>query len=158
MATTCKRHPDEETRLSCSNCGDPICPRCLVDTPVGQKCPACARQARSARVRGKPRQYVKGVGVGLLASVGVAVGLWFLMASVGFLTWIGSGFGGYGIARSVRWGAEGNAASPFRIMSHALAVLVVAAAWWFSFGVLVPRGLGIITYIAAVYGVIVAYR
>lgn len=158
MTTTCKRHPAEETRLFCTNCGDPICPRCAVAAPVGQKCPECARQARSARARGKPRQYVKGIAAGTLTAAAVAVGLTFLMVGVGFLTWIGSGVGGYGIGRSVRWGAEGNAASPFRIASYVLAVLVVAVAWLFSFGIVVPRGLGIITYLAAVYGVVVAYR
>ncbi|MGH3443326.1 MAG: B-box zinc finger protein [Nitriliruptorales bacterium] len=157
MATTCKRHPDQETRLFCANCSDPICPRCSVDTPVGQKCPACARQARSARARGKPRQYAKGIGAGLLAAAGVAVGLRFLIVGVGFLTWIASGFGGYGVARAVRWGAEGNAAGPFRIASHILAVGAVEATW-LAIGFVVAPGLNIVTYIAAVYGVIVAFR
>lgn len=155
--TTCKRHPGEETRLFCASCGDPICPRCAVPTPVGQKCPDCARQARSARARGKPRQYVKGVAVGLLTAAGVAVGLFFLLTSIGFLLWIGSGFGGYAIARAVRWGAEGNAASPFRIASHVLAVLAVEAAW-LAVGVVIATGFGIVTYVAAIYGVVVAYR
>ncbi|MBI2829807.1 MAG: hypothetical protein HYX81_01465 [Chloroflexi bacterium] len=39
----CAAHPDVETNLTCSKCGKPICPRCLVQTPVGARCPQCAR-------------------------------------------------------------------------------------------------------------------
>ncbi len=41
---TCYRHPDRETGVSCSNCGRPICPDCMTVTPVGMRCPECARQ------------------------------------------------------------------------------------------------------------------
>jgi membrane associated rhomboid family serine protease len=41
---TCYRHADRETGVSCSNCGRPICPDCMTATPVGMRCPECARQ------------------------------------------------------------------------------------------------------------------
>jgi membrane associated rhomboid family serine protease len=41
---TCYRHPDRETGVSCSNCERPICPDCMTPTPVGMRCPECARQ------------------------------------------------------------------------------------------------------------------
>ena len=41
--TSCYRHPDRATGLSCSTCGRPICVECSQDTPVGQKCPECAK-------------------------------------------------------------------------------------------------------------------
>ncbi len=44
MAETCYRHPDRETAVSCSSCGRPICPDCMTPTPVGMRCPECARQ------------------------------------------------------------------------------------------------------------------
>jgi membrane associated rhomboid family serine protease len=44
MAQTCYRHPDRQTGVSCSNCGRPICPDCMTPTPVGMRCPECARQ------------------------------------------------------------------------------------------------------------------
>ncbi len=45
---TCYRHPDRETRLSCSECGRPICTDCVTAAPVGLRCPdhAGGRQAR----------------------------------------------------------------------------------------------------------------
>src|SRR5215216_6623276 len=39
---TCYRHPSRETGVSCSNCGNPICPDCMTPTPVGMRCPECA--------------------------------------------------------------------------------------------------------------------
>jgi membrane associated rhomboid family serine protease len=51
MAETCYRHPDRETGVSCSSCGRPICPDCMTPTPVGMRCPECARQ-RTKVVRG----------------------------------------------------------------------------------------------------------
>jgi membrane associated rhomboid family serine protease len=44
MEQTCYRHPNRETRVSCSNCGRPICPDCMTPTPVGMRCPECARE------------------------------------------------------------------------------------------------------------------
>jgi membrane associated rhomboid family serine protease len=46
---TCYRHPDRETGVSCSNCGRPICPQCMTSTPVGMRCPECARQTTRVR-------------------------------------------------------------------------------------------------------------
>jgi hypothetical protein len=40
--TFCSRHPKVETGLKCGRCGTPICPRCMVYTPVGIRCPDCA--------------------------------------------------------------------------------------------------------------------
>jgi membrane associated rhomboid family serine protease len=46
---TCYRHPDRETGVSCSNCGRPICPDCMTPTPVGMRCPECAKQKTQVR-------------------------------------------------------------------------------------------------------------
>lgn len=32
-----------DTTLRCSKCDRPICPKCMVQTPVGARCPECAR-------------------------------------------------------------------------------------------------------------------
>jgi membrane associated rhomboid family serine protease len=46
---TCYRHPKRETGVSCSNCGNPICPDCMTPTPVGMRCPDCAGQRTQVR-------------------------------------------------------------------------------------------------------------
>lgn len=47
---TCYRHPNRETGVSCANCGRPICPECMTSTPVGMRCPECARDRTRVRV------------------------------------------------------------------------------------------------------------
>jgi membrane associated rhomboid family serine protease len=45
----CYRHPNRETGVSCSNCGNPICPDCMTATPVGMRCPECSLQKTPVR-------------------------------------------------------------------------------------------------------------
>ena len=49
QTTTCYRHPSRETGVSCSSCGKPICPDCMTPTPVGMRCPDCARERTRIR-------------------------------------------------------------------------------------------------------------
>ena len=44
----CYRHPDRETRLSCSECGRPICTDCTTFAPVGLRCPEHSGKAQGA--------------------------------------------------------------------------------------------------------------
>ncbi len=150
-ATTCARHPGTETRLACSQCDTPICPRCAVQTPVGQKCPACARQPKTARRQGKPQQYGKATAFGVLAA-GVAVLVLPFVFGLPFLSWIATGFVGFGIGHAVLTGAEGNRADPFRNLAVGLAVAAVLGTFLIRYGVIVPGGLGFVLYLAAAYG------
>jgi hypothetical protein len=74
-ATHCVNHPKVETLVSCANCGDPICPDCMVQAPVGIKCRTCARMPRSALVRMKPDRALRAVGaaLGVVAVGGIAL-------------------------------------------------------------------------------------
>lgn len=75
--TTCARHRNVETALRCPSCGTPICPKCLVHTPVGAKCPPCARGPRLKFQRVEPRAYLwsgaAGLGVALLGGTVLSV-------------------------------------------------------------------------------------
>jgi hypothetical protein len=52
----CVNHPNELTFVRCNRCDAPICVRCMVDTPVGKKCRACARN--QSHVTESSPQYV----------------------------------------------------------------------------------------------------
>jgi membrane associated rhomboid family serine protease len=86
---TCYRHPNRETGVSCSNCGNPICPDCMTATPVGMRCPDCAGQKQ--RVHTMRSMHVDPIATYVLIAINV---LMFLGAGSGgsFLT--GSGGGG----------------------------------------------------------------
>src|SRR4051794_13063368 len=45
----CYRHPSNETAITCSNCGRPICTDCMVFASVGIKCPECAGRPTGAK-------------------------------------------------------------------------------------------------------------
>src|ERR687892_654339 len=78
LAPTCVNHPKVETRLTCSSCGDPICPRCMVATAVGQKCPRCARQTGRAKGNPDPQLLARAFGAGVAAAAAGAVVFVFL--------------------------------------------------------------------------------
>ncbi|MDQ3780989.1 MAG: hypothetical protein M3354_10675 [Chloroflexota bacterium] len=67
--TRCSYHPSVNTRLRCSRCGKPICPRCGVRTPVGLRCPECAG------VRGLPTYATSSPVLAKAAAAGLAVAL-----------------------------------------------------------------------------------
>lgn len=74
----CSYHPGVETRVSCGECGRYICPKDMKSTPVGYKCPECARPARGQYTYVKPRQAVYGALAGFAAAL---VGAWLLVVS-----------------------------------------------------------------------------
>jgi membrane associated rhomboid family serine protease len=70
----CYRHPDRETRLSCAECGRPICYECMHYTPVGQRCPEHAGQPVGIRKATVPIQRaVTGVGARRVNAVTIAL-------------------------------------------------------------------------------------
>jgi membrane associated rhomboid family serine protease len=77
---TCYRHPNRVTGVSCSSCGRPICPDCMTPTPVGMRCPDCAKQRTKVHnmrnMRSDPR-----VTVGIIIVCAVA---FLASGSIGF--------------------------------------------------------------------------
>ena len=74
----CYRHPKRETGVRCSNCERPICPDCMTSTPVGMRCPECARQRTRTRGIGSTANepvltYIL-IGICVAAYIGQAAG------------------------------------------------------------------------------------
>ncbi len=76
----CAQHPSVETNLRCGKCDRPICPRCAVPTPVGTRCPACARLSRLPIFQVSIRDHIKAAGVGLGVAVVLGV-IWGVASS-----------------------------------------------------------------------------
>jgi membrane associated rhomboid family serine protease len=75
---TCYRHPGRETGVRCSNCERPICPDCMTSTPVGMRCPECARQrTRTPAIRSgsdEPTLTYILIGINVLVALGALLG------------------------------------------------------------------------------------
>ncbi len=104
----CARHPETETGLSCGRCGTPICPRCLVYTPAGTRCPDCAMLRRPPMYELKPLDYARAIAAGAvmagpLGFAGAILGSIRLFASFGIFIALAIGYGA-GIA--VAWGLD----------------------------------------------------
>jgi hypothetical protein len=103
----CATHPNVETELACGRCGKPICPRCLVYTPVGVRCRDCAQVRRIPTYNVSLAYLLRGIGAAV--AMGAAIGgLWaFLLPQAtrayGFyVLFLALGIG-YAIGESVSW-------------------------------------------------------
>jgi hypothetical protein len=96
IVVRCARHPDVETSLRCGRCDTPICPRCAVPTPVGARCPTCARVKRFATVL-KPGE----VGRALVLGLGVAMAGSLIASMVPIIRVLPIVFVGYVVAEVV---------------------------------------------------------
>jgi len=77
----CAAHPEVETNLRCGKCGKPICPRCMVQTPVGARCQECAKLYKLPTYRVSTKYYLRAAGAALgMAIVGGVI--WGAIASV----------------------------------------------------------------------------
>jgi hypothetical protein len=78
----CATHADVETTLRCGKCEKPICPRCLVMTPVGARCKECAaaRKLPTFQLSGLNYLVAGLVALGMGLGVGLVWGLieWLL--------------------------------------------------------------------------------
>ena len=84
----CSSHPDVETNLQCSKCARLICPKCLVQTPVGARCPQCARVSKPPTFHVSPQYYFRAIGAALGMAIvsGIIWGLVEMLVRVVSLT------------------------------------------------------------------------
>ena len=74
----CAKHPNVETNLTCGKCGKPICPKCMVQTPVGIRCYECARLKTLPTYQVTFLYYLRAIGAG----IGIAIVLGFIWWAV----------------------------------------------------------------------------
>jgi hypothetical protein len=126
----CATHPNVETELECGKCGRLICPRCLVQTPVGARCRGCAQLRRLPMFTLRPVDLVRmAVATVVLAT---AVGwLWALAfprpGRLGFMLLLAGVLIGALFAKVVDWagrGKRGPAVTAIAALGVLLAYLV----------------------------------
>jgi hypothetical protein len=82
------RHPQVETNLGCSRCGDPICPQCLIQTQVGARCPSCANVQRSPLVSTTNVDLAKATGAGIGTAIALSAIYVIVLPLVGNLEFL----------------------------------------------------------------------
>ena len=122
-AMRCATHPQTETYLSCGRCDKPICPRCLVQTPVGAKCKKCAN------VRPDPVYHISTPYLlrAVAAAVGLAVGggiLWAVLRGIPFVSFFAAIGVGIAIGEGISWATNRKRGRGLQIVA---AVTVVAS-------------------------------
>ena len=107
-STKCARHPDTETNLRCGKCGTPICPRCLVQTPVGSRCPDCARLRKLPTFRVSGSYYLRAIGAALVtaAIAGLIWGVFNYFIAFFYINLLLAGGVGYLIAEAIGFAAN----------------------------------------------------
>ncbi len=84
----CAEHPNTETYLRCGRCDKPICPKCLVYTPVGTRCKDCARLKKLPVYNVTPGFYLRALAAGAGSALVLGVIWSFLPGGGFFLIWI----------------------------------------------------------------------
>lgn len=123
----CSYHPDVETELTCGRCGKPICPRDVVQTPVGGRCRQCAGIRRMPTYHVPPVFLARGAAAALGggAAGGVA---WWLVLPVRpglFLGLLAALALGYIVSEAIGWATNRKSGPPLQ----ALAVVGVIIAY-----------------------------
>jgi hypothetical protein len=103
----CATHPDVDTNLRCGKCGKPICPKCLVQTPVGARCQDCARLQKLPTFQVTSSYYLRAIGTAVGMAFACGAAWWAIRAVMGipyFSFLLAAGFGyaiGEVVGRSV---------------------------------------------------------
>ena len=83
--TYCARHPNVETYLRCGRCNTPICPRCLVQTPVGARCRDCANVSRLPTVDVPMAYFLRGFAAAVVSGFGAGIFWGYISGGRGFI-------------------------------------------------------------------------
>ena len=150
----CARHPRVETTLTCAKCGTPICPRCMVQAPVGVRCPDCGKAEPLPVFRVTPLYYLRaaGAGLGMAVVAGLLWGVVHRFVPFLYLNFI--------LAPAVGWGiGEVVSLSVGRRLSRwlaAIAGVAVVLAYLVSLSSLFNSRFGLLDLVAVGIGVAVA--
>ncbi len=155
----CATHSDIETSLTCGKCGTPICPRCLVQTPVGMRCKDCARLKRIPTYQVPATYYLRAVGAGLVVAVVCGVIWWAINGILPFflLRFLIAAGAGYAIGEGISFSVNRKRGTGLAVVGgFAVALTFTIAA--VIMPVLVGSGIGSVLFglIAMVIAIVVA--
>lgn len=121
QVTYCARHRTTETVLRCGRCDTPICPQCMVMTPVGARCPECGhgRRIHVPMYSLTPLQYTLSTAAALAVGLGIGVGWWWIIPEglgLFFAVVLGLGFG-WVMFRAIEFASQGKRGAPLQVLA-----------------------------------------
>jgi hypothetical protein len=122
--TFCVNHPNVETTLRCNKCGDPICARCAVRTPVGYRCPKCVKEQQAVFYTGMQIDYIIAAAISLVA--GAAGAYVSSLLGIFFSIFIGPSAGA--LVADLAWRAVGRRRSRYLWLVVCGGIVVATAA------------------------------
>jgi hypothetical protein len=112
----CARHPEIETELACGRCEAAICPKCVVMTDVGARCPTCAPTRKLPQFEVGPIWVLRGAAAALIAGVALGTAWRILLAgTLGFFSLLIAFAIGHAIAEAVSLATNRKAGPPLQI-------------------------------------------
>lgn len=151
----CPRDPEVDTALRCSRCETPICPRCLIQTPVGARCRDCARIVKSPVYTLSGGHVARAAGAALVGGVvmGLIWGFVLLPFTFSYLSILIGAVLGYGFTRVMEL-ATGRKRGPF-VVAFAIGGIVLA---WAMLPFFVPLRVALYGLVAVGVGAYMAYQ
>lgn len=166
-ADYCLRHPATETNLRCGRCEDLICPQCMVTSPVGARCPKCARIGRPAVLDTSVTEMSRAIIFGVVAAIltaAILTGIFWVIAVlpaglviVDVIAVIGGLVGaGYVIGEAVRIGSGNKLDQRLKYVAMGCAFLMWVVGMFLLWGLGGPVGIlantfGIVGMVISVY-------
>ncbi len=146
--TYCKRHPQTESYLGCSRCGDLICAECMIQTPVGARCPDHGAEMRNPMTQASGSEMTRALAAGIGSSILLHLVYFVMLLALGrvglFLAFIAPAAIGYLVGEAVyrasgytrnknlAWAAAGSVFLGFVILSAVFVQVPVG-----TFGILI---------------------
>jgi len=130
----CSFHPGVETNLRCGKCGKPICPRCMVETPVGARCPDCAgaRKLPTSRLSSRYSLIGAGAALGMALVCGAAWGAIERVVPFFSLNLLLAPAAGYAIAEVASLSVNRKRGTSLAIIGGAALVISYLVSLWFT--------------------------
>ena len=130
----CATHPDVETNLRCSKCGKPICPKCMVQTPVGAKCPDCAMLHKLPTYSISTKYYLRAIGAGLGTAIvcGLIWGIIELVIPLFSFNLLLAPAAGFAIRETVSLSVNRKRGTGLAIIAGVAVIISYANSLWFA--------------------------
>jgi len=153
ITTSCAEHSDTPTNLRCSRCEKLVCPRCMVQAPVGIRCREHGQGQKLPTYQVSRGYLARGIGAGV--AIGVAGGATLALVvlpiawSIPFGTMIALGGFGYLLGEGISRATNRKRGRPLVIVAVASILIAFGIIYYFTgLGLSMLFGIGASIYLA----------